>query len=356
VATFFVAAGGTGGHVMPALPVAGVLRERGHRCVFIGTRSGAEARLVPRAGFEVMWIEAEGLQRRTAREQAVALAKLPLAVMKVRGLIARERPAALLSLGGFVAGPAVLAALSKRLPVVAVEPNAVPGLVTRKTASRIARACVNFEETKRWFPAGRAVLTGVPVRNEFFELKAKEAGEFTVLVTGGSQGSRTLNRAARESWPLLPRLGANVRMILQAGKNEAEGLRSEFAQTGLQGEVTDFIADLPAAFARADIVVARAGASTVAELCAAGKPSILVPFPYAADDHQTKNAEAMVRAGAARLVADANWTGEALLAQVAALRAAPDELRSMGEAARRLAHPEAARITADILIEVSEIH
>jgi len=316
--------------------------------------------LVPQAGFDIEWIESAGLQRKSLPQMLGALGKLPLAVWKVRGLIARERPVAMLSIGGYVAGPAVLAALSKGLPVVAVEPNAVPGLVTRRTASRVARACVNFEETLRWFPAGRAVVTGVPVRHEFFAIREKQEGEFTVLVTGGSQGSRTLNRAARESWPLWQRwqqtTGESVRLLLQCGNAEVDALRQAFAQTGLKGEVSAFIADIPAAFAEADVVVSRAGASTVAELCAAGKPSILVPFPFAADDHQTKNAEAMARAGAARMVADSAWTGEAMVNQLTQLKQQPEMLRAMGQAARQLAHPEAARITADILIEVAEIH
>ena len=341
---------------MPAIPVALELRDRGHRCVFIGTRRGAEARLVPAAGFEIEWIESAGLQRRSLPQMLGALVKLPLAVMKVRALIAREKPQAMLSLGGYVAGPAVLAALSKGLPVVAVEPNAVPGLVTRRTASRVARACVSFEETKRWFPPGRAVVTGVPVRQEFFEIREKSEGEFTVLVTGGSQGSRTLNRAARESWPLWKQAGMNPRMILQCGTAEVDALRQDFARSGLPGEVTAFLNDVPGAFAQADVIVSRAGASTVAELCAAGKPAILVPFPFAADDHQAKNAEAMVRAGAARMTADAEWTGEAMVRQITQLNQMSGELHTMGSAARRMAHPAAAQLTAEILIEVAKNH
>jgi UDP-N-acetylglucosamine--N-acetylmuramyl-(pentapeptide) pyrophosphoryl-undecaprenol N-acetylglucosamine transferase len=354
LATFFFAAGGTGGHVMPALPVAQELRERGHRCLFIGTKRGAEAKSVPEAGFEIAWIESAGLQRKSVLQMLGALAKLPVAVMKVRGLIARERPVAMLSVGGYVAGPAVIAALSKGLPVVAVEPNAVPGLVTRRTAGRVARACVSFEETLRWFPAGRAVVTGVPVRREFFEIGEKQGGEFTVLVTGGSQGSRTLNRATREFCQSGRARG--LRVVLQCGSAEVDDLRQMFAQTKTQGNVAAFIGDLPRAFADADVIIARAGASTVAELCAAGKPSILVPFPFAADDHQTRNAEAMVRGGAALMMADSQWTGEAMVEKITQLRRDSEQLRAMGRAARKLAHPEAARITADILIEVAKIH
>ncbi len=176
---------------------------------------------------------------------------------------------------------------------------------------------------------------------------------FTILVTGGSQGSRTLNRAARESWPLFRNAAFPVRFILQTGKPEFEALRAEFAGTGLAGEVRPFIDDMPAAFAESDLIVCRAGAGAVAELAAAGKPSILVPFPYAADDHQLHNAEAFARAGAAKLVLDRDWTGAKLYEMVASLAADRAGLDCMGDAARRLAHPGAAARAAEILEEVA---
>jgi UDP-N-acetylglucosamine--N-acetylmuramyl-(pentapeptide) pyrophosphoryl-undecaprenol N-acetylglucosamine transferase len=197
-------------------------------------------------------------------------------------------------------------------------------------------------------------MTGLPVREEFFTLprKSPDSG-FTILITGGSQGSRTLNRAARESWPLFRKAACPVRCILQTGKAEFETIRDEFAVSGLEGEVLPFIDDMPAAFAAADLIVCRAGAGAVAELAAAGKPSVLVPFPYAADDHQLHNAEAFERAGAARLVLDRDWTGAKLYAMFMSLAADRTELDRMGEAARRFAHPGAAARAAEILEEVA---
>jgi UDP-N-acetylglucosamine--N-acetylmuramyl-(pentapeptide) pyrophosphoryl-undecaprenol N-acetylglucosamine transferase len=197
-------------------------------------------------------------------------------------------------------------------------------------------------------------VTGLPVREEFFKLppKPREA-VFTVLVTGGSQGSRTLNRAARESWPLFRQSACSVRFILQAGKLECEALHTDFVLTGLDGEVRPFIDDMPSAFARADLIVCRSGAGAVAELAAAGKPAVLVPFPFAADDHQLRNAEAFERAGAAKLVLDRDFTGAKLFDLVQVLAANCDALEKMGESARHFAHSEAARRAAEVLEEVA---
>jgi UDP-N-acetylglucosamine--N-acetylmuramyl-(pentapeptide) pyrophosphoryl-undecaprenol N-acetylglucosamine transferase len=197
-------------------------------------------------------------------------------------------------------------------------------------------------------------LTGLPVRDEFFRVPPKPRSDtLTVLITGGSQGSRRLNEAARQAWPLLRQAPAGVRLIHQAGRAAADELTRDFAASGLQGQVTAFIDDMPGAFAEADLVVCRAGAGTVSELAAAGRPSILAPFPYAADDHQTANARSLAAAGAARLVPDAEMTGERLAAEVLALARERDVLERMGEAARRLARPGAAARAADLVEQLA---
>jgi UDP-N-acetylglucosamine--N-acetylmuramyl-(pentapeptide) pyrophosphoryl-undecaprenol N-acetylglucosamine transferase len=230
----------------------------------------------------------------------------------------------------------------------------VPGFTNRRIAMYVRRALIGFPETARYFPYGRTEVTGLPVREEFFALPVKPRGERpTVLITGGSQGSRTLNQAARQSWPLFRASGLAVRIIHQTGPAACDEWRAAFAESGLEGEVQPFIADMPAAFAQADLIVCRSGAGAVAELAAAGKPSILSPFPFAADQHQLRNAEAFVRAGAARLIEDRDMTGEKLFKTVAELAAAPDELERMAAAARGLAHPGAARRAAEILEEVA---
>jgi len=193
----------------------------------------------------------------------------------------------------------------------------------------------------------------MPVRDEFFQIQPRPHGNvLNLLVTGGSQGSRALNRVMRQSWPVFRQRPLPVRIVHQTGTAEFEAIRDEFARTGLDGEVVPFIRDMPAAFDAADLVTCRSGAGTVSELAAAGKPSILVPFPFAADDHQTRNAEAMQNAGAARLVADSEINGEVLVRLVSELSGSLDR---MGAAARKLAHPGAARRAADILEEVAGV-
>lgn len=350
---FVMAGGGTGGHVIPALAVAEELRRRGHQPIFFGTRHGYEARLVPAAGFPLEFIEIGGLNRVGLLKRLRSLGQLPAAAAHVWSWMGREHPAAVFSMGGYVAGPPLLAAMFRGLPIVAMEPNAVPGMTNRKAARWITKALVNFEETAGFFP-GRAEVTGVPVRKEFFEIPDRAAGQdFAVLVTGGSQGSRTLNNAGRESWPLFAQARVPVSIVHQAGRGNAAPLLDPFRSAGMKGEVVEFIQDMPSAFGRADLIVCRSGASTVAELAAAGKASVLVPFPFAADDHQRRNAEAMERAGAARLVSDSEMNGQKLFNEVSSLLSNPELLRQMSENARKLGKRDAAGKAADVLEAVA---
>jgi len=348
-----MAGGGTGGHVIPALAVARELRKRGHEVVFVGTERGMEGKLVPAEGFELKKIEIGGLNRVGLRQSMTTLLRLPRTTIGCRDCV--RGAAAVFSMGGYVAGPPVLAALSARIPVVVMEPNAVPGFTNRAIARLVARALISFPETERFFPRGRTEITGLPVREEFFAIAPKARGDvLNLLITGGSQGSQTLNRAARESWPLFRSTGLRLRIVHQTGAAGFEETRDAFAQSGLEGEVVRFITDMPAAFAAADLVVSRSGAGAVSELAAAGRASVLVPFPFAADDHQTKNAEAMERGGAARVAPDANMKGEQMFAVVSELQRTPGVLERMGEAARKFAKPGAAQRAADVLEQVGK--
>ena len=351
--SFLMAGGGTGGHVIPALAVARELRQRGRRVFFVGTQRGLEAKLVPAEGFELRPIDIGGLNRVEMRQKIATLSRLPFTTATCARLL--RGVSAVFSMGGYAAGPPVMAALLRRVPVVVMEPNAVPGFTNRAIGRFVYRALVSFPETAGFFPRGKTEITGLPVREEFFSIPPRpRGGTPTVLITGGSQGSRTLNRAVRESWPLFLKAGMPVRIIHQTGPAAVAELRGEFAQTGLEGEVVPFIQDMPAAFAAADLVVCRSGAGSVSELAAAGKPSVLVPFPFAADDHQTRNAEVMERGGAARLVPDAEMNGEKLFSLVSELTRAPELLARMGEASRKFARPGAARRAAEILEEAAE--
>lgn len=356
---FLMAGGGTAGHVAPAIAVARELHARGHAVTFLGTRGGLEARLVPEAGFLIEWVQIGGLNRVGLLRKLRTLLQLPLAIGSAWRLMRRLRIAAVFSMGGFVAGPAVAAAILGRVPVAVMEPNATPGFTNRVAARWVKRALLSFEVTARWFPPGRSEVTGRPVKAEFFAIEPRRAAAdepFTVLITGASAGSRTLNRAARECWPLLAASGAHVHLIMQTGAAEFSAMEHAWAEyskpAALTGEVAAFIRDMPAAFARADVIVCRAG-GTVAELAAAGRASILVPFPFAADDHQARNAEAMARAGAGVMVHDAGMTGERLFAELAGLMKDPRRVQAMGAAAKRLARPGATRRAAEILEEIA---
>jgi UDP-N-acetylglucosamine--N-acetylmuramyl-(pentapeptide) pyrophosphoryl-undecaprenol N-acetylglucosamine transferase len=348
-ATFVMTGGGTGGHVIPALAVARELRLRGHSVRFIGTQRGIEAKLVPAAEFPIEWIVIGGLNRVGLVRTMETLAELPLSIWQASRVLDRARPVAVFSMGGYVAGPALIAALWKKIPVVVMEPNAIPGFTHRKLARFVARALVSFPETARWFQGRDVDVTGLPVREAFFEIPSKPRQDtVTILITGGSQGSRTLNRAAEESWPLWPST-RKIRLIHQTGPKPFDELSAKFRDAGVNGEIQPFLHDMPAAFDQADIIVSRAGAGAVSELAAAGKPSILIPLPTASDDHQLKNAEVFEHAGAARLVTDTEWTGQRFVSEVASLLDEPGRLEKMSAAARTFAKPDAARRAADVL-------
>jgi UDP-N-acetylglucosamine--N-acetylmuramyl-(pentapeptide) pyrophosphoryl-undecaprenol N-acetylglucosamine transferase len=351
---FLMAGGGTGGHVIPLVAVARELRRRGHEPFFVGTRQGMEARLVPAEGFSIDFIEIGGLNGVGLSRALQSLRQLPASVARVLHLLRTRRPAAVFSLGGYAAGPVMLAAWLRNLPIALMEPNAVAGMTNRWMGRFVNRALVNFPEAAPQFPRGKAELAGLPVRQEFFDLPAKHLGPtLTLLVTGGSQGARRLNQAVQESWPLFQRAGTPLRILHQCGRPDHAALSSAFTSSGLAGEVVPFIEDMPAAFAEADLVVCRSGAGAVSELAAAGKPSILVPFPYAADQHQLRNAESLARAGAARLIPDTEMTGQRLFEEVAGLLAQPERLERMGQAARALGRPGAAARAADVLEELA---
>lgn len=352
--TFLMAGGGTGGHVIPALAVARELRQRGHEVFFVGTERGLESRLVPAEGFALERIRIGGLKRVGVQQTLATLWQLPISTLHSARLIGARHVAGVFSMGGYVAGPPVVAALLKRVPVVIMEPNAIPGFTNRRIGRFVSRALVGFPETAIYFPKGVTEMTGLPVREEFFAIQPKPRDtQLTVLITGGSQGSRHLNEVTRASWPLFRQAGFPIRLIHQAGRAQSDELRAAFARTGLAGEVVPFLSDMPRAFAQADLIVCRSGAGAVAELAAAGKPSLLVPFPFASDQHQLRNAEAFARGEAAVLVLDQDLTGEKLFQTITTLAAEPGRLERMGAAAHRFARPGAARRAADILEEVA---
>jgi UDP-N-acetylglucosamine--N-acetylmuramyl-(pentapeptide) pyrophosphoryl-undecaprenol N-acetylglucosamine transferase len=348
-----LAGGGTGGHVIPALAIANELKKSyGAEVLFIGTARGIENRLVPAAGYPLQLVRVGALKNVSLMTRARTAFDLPRAVWDAGRMLNEFAPDVVIGVGGYASGPAMLAAVVKHIPTLAFEPNVVPGFANRVVARFVSGAAVHFEETAKYFR--RAEVTGVPVRQAFFEIQAKRGGVPTVLVFGGSQGAHAINEAMIRCLPELRRQAPGIHIIHQTGERDYNDALAAYRGLGESAEVSKFIEDMPAAFARADLLVCRSGASTVAEITAAGKPAIFVPFPRAADDHQRVNAEALARVGAAVVVEESRLEGVWLAETIAALLSDPRRLQAMSAAARGLAHPNAARDIAGMAAKISD--
>jgi UDP-N-acetylglucosamine--N-acetylmuramyl-(pentapeptide) pyrophosphoryl-undecaprenol N-acetylglucosamine transferase len=332
--------------VIPALAIARELREGySAEIMFIGTSRGIETRLVPPAGFPLHLVQVGQLKNVSLTRRARTLTDIPRAVFTCRKLFADFRPQVVIGVGGYASGPGMLAAILMRIPSLAFEPNLVPGFANRMVARFVSAAAVHFEETKRFFR--NAVVTGVPVRQEFFRIPERSfSPPGSLLVFGGSQGARVLNQTMIDAIPKWKELGIRIRH--QTGERDFDNIESAYKLAGFPAQVSRFIDDMPSAFAQADLVLCRSGASTVGEITAAGKPAIFVPFPFAADDHQRKNAEALEQAGAARLIPESELTPERLSTAVADLLRSSAVLTQMSVKARSLSHPEAVREIGEI--------
>jgi UDP-N-acetylglucosamine--N-acetylmuramyl-(pentapeptide) pyrophosphoryl-undecaprenol N-acetylglucosamine transferase len=352
-----IAGGGTGGHIIPALAVARELVARYEaEVLFVGTARGMETRLVPEAGFNLRLIEVGPLKNVSLLTRLRTLIDLPRSIFDCKALIREFKPNVVFGVGGYASGPAMAAALWLKVPTMAFEPNAMPGLANRLVGKRVQAAVVNFPAACKWFR--NCEVTGIPVRPEFFTLESSTASASHLLVFGGSQGARIFNLhlplILNGLLDAIPRLT----VLHQSGVRHFDATHAAYAATGAdpaRWQVLTFLDDMPARFAQANLVMARSGASTVAELAAAGKPSLLVPFAAAADDHQKRNAEAMVDAGAAvfLLEKDLDIPGK-LLDALTGLLTSPKQLAAMAEAARTQAHPAAAEQIADKLATLAE--
>jgi UDP-N-acetylglucosamine--N-acetylmuramyl-(pentapeptide) pyrophosphoryl-undecaprenol N-acetylglucosamine transferase len=354
-----LAGGGTGGHVIPALAIANQLKiSYGAEVLFIGTARGIENRLVPAAGYPLQLVRVGALKNVSLLTRLKTTFDLPRAVWDAGRMLNEFAPDVVIGVGGYASGPAMLAAIVKHIPTLAFEPNVVPGFANRMVARFVSAAAVHFQETARYFR--HAEVTGVPVRQAFFEIQSKRVGAPTLLVFGGSQGAHAINEAMIRCLPVLRQEAPGIHIIHQTGERDYNDALAAYQSSGgaaasFTFEVFKFIEDMPEAFARADLVVCRSGASTVAEIAAAGKPAVFVPFPRAADDHQRVNAEALERAGAAVVVEESKLEGVWLAETIAALLGDQSRLQRMSAAARSLAHPNAARDIAAMAARVAGI-
>ena len=350
-----IAAGGTGGHIYPGIAVAKEImrRDPGSVVRFVGTARGLENRLVPQAGFELSLIESAGLVNMGLMQRLRGLLILPKSLLQARRVIKSFAPEAVVGVGGYVSGPVLMTASLMRRPTVLLEPNAVPGFTNRRLARFVDTAAVSFEVTLQYFP-GKAVVTGNPVRREFFEIKPKQRDpqKVSLLLFGGSQGSRAINEAMIAALPHLQTQRERLRVTHQTGTADFEKVRAAYdAANWLDANVRTYIDDMMSEFAANDLIISRAGATTSAELMAAGKAAIMIPLPGQLE--QTRNAEALMNGGAARMISQEQLTGERLAKEIGALVQAPDEITRMEEAARAMAKKDAAKATVDLIEKVS---
>ena len=351
-----LAGGGTGGHVIPAIAIAQELQSRYQaEVLFIGTARGLENRLVPAAGFPLQLVKVGALNRVNLATRLKTLFDLPRAVFAAGRMLNEFQPDVVIGVGGYASGPAMLAAIRRRIPTVAFEPNLVPGFANRIVARFVSAAAVHFEQTAEYFR--NPVVTGVPVRQAFFQIPRKPYVQTspTVLVFGGSQGARAINQAMIRTMPELMKRLPGLRVIHQTGERDYNEVQAAYTQAAIPAEVHKFIDDMPGFFSRADLVLCRSGASTVAEIAAAGKPAIFVPFPLAADDHQRRNAEALEQAKAAVVLEETKLDEVWLVDTLCALLDDPARLTAMSAAARAMAHPNATRDIAELAAKVAGI-
>jgi UDP-N-acetylglucosamine--N-acetylmuramyl-(pentapeptide) pyrophosphoryl-undecaprenol N-acetylglucosamine transferase len=358
--SILIAGGGTGGHLYPGIAVARELIARvpDARVAFVGTAAGIEARVIPREGFALDTIRSAGLKGKSLPSLAGGLALLPVSAADAWRVITRRQPAVVIGVGGYSSGPVVLLAAMRGIPTLLMEQNAIPGFTNRLLAPVVDAAAVTFEETVRFF-GGKAMVSGNPVRPEF--RRDEEAhgqdlpppGAARVLVFGGSQGAHAINMAMVEAAPRLVAAQPRLALTHQTGERDLEMVREQYRRVGLEARVEPFLFAMEREMKSADLVICRAGATTVAELTAIGRPSILVPLPTATDDHQRRNARALVRDGAALMIEQRELSGDRLAAETLALAADGERRRRMGEAARRLARPDAARVIVDRVLTLA---
>jgi UDP-N-acetylglucosamine--N-acetylmuramyl-(pentapeptide) pyrophosphoryl-undecaprenol N-acetylglucosamine transferase len=355
-----VAGGGTGGHLYPGIAVARELlrRDPETEISFAGTARGIESRVIPREGFPLDLLRSVGLRGASPLAYGRGLALIPMSVADAWRILSRRRPDVVVGVGGYSSGPVVFAAVLRRIPTLLLEQNAAPGLTNRWLARFVDAAAVTFEETVTYF-GRRGFVTGNPVRAEFLESSVDPSEPSTpqgaprVLIFGGSQGAHAINMAMVEAAPRLAAHHGGLAITHQTGERDLELVRDAYRRARLEARVEPFLFTMDREIKGADLIVSRAGATTLAELTAAGKPSLLIPLPTAADDHQRKNAEVLARAGASEVLDQRTLSGELLAERILALASDAARRDAMGRAARTLAKPDAARAIADRVLALA---
>jgi UDP-N-acetylglucosamine--N-acetylmuramyl-(pentapeptide) pyrophosphoryl-undecaprenol N-acetylglucosamine transferase len=347
-----IAAGGTGGHIYPGIAVAKeiVRRDAASEILFVGTARGLETKIVPDSGFQLSLINSAGLKSVGFAGKLKGMMILPKSFMEARQVLREFSPDVVVGAGGYVSGPVLMMASFMRIPTLVMDSNALPGFTNRQLARFVDKAALTFEEALPYF-GKKGVVTGNPVRSEFFDIEAPESnGSVTLLIFGGSQGARAINNAMIEVLPKLQSSQGRLNITHQTGEADYERIREAYKHAGWEkADVRPYISDMVSEFAKSDLIICRAGATTCAELAAAGKASIMVPLPTAADDHQRKNAEAMQNAGAAKMILQKDVSGEVLAAEIEKLIDEPEKISEMEMSAKKLGKRDAAEATVDLI-------
>ncbi len=357
-----IAGGGTGGHLFPGLALAEELKRRDceNEIIFVGTGRGIEARIIPREGYPIKFVRSEGFVGKSPLQKIKAAAKTVLSVIDSYGILDAVRPDIVIGVGGYASGAIVLIAAMKSVPTMIHEQNSVPGLTNRMLARVVKRACVTYHESLSFFPLGKTFLTGNPIRLKIMKgdrqaacrLFSLDKDLFTVFVFGGSSGARSINRVMVDALNHLSDLKEKVQFLHQTGDRDFENIREAYRKAGVKGTVAPFIYQMAEAYAAADVVVSRAGATTLAEITALGKPAILIPYPYAAGRHQEFNAMKLGEMGAAYVMLEDEMTGDGLAKNIRALYENDTARLEMANASRGLGRPDACGRIADIAVSL----
>lgn len=353
-----IAGGGTGGHLFPGIAIAEEFLERdpGNEVLFVGTERGIEARVLPRLGYPLERIAAAGMRRVGLAARIKGMWMLFAGYLQSERIVREFSPDLVLGVGGYSSGPLVLAARRQNRSCFIHEQNAHPGLTNRLLARLVRRVFVSIEESKKYLPGKKCLLTGNPLRKLIVEgarqggNKGDGSGKFNLLVFGGSAGAHRINVAMTEALPHLAGLAGRIVITHQTGENDLVQVREAYDRAGIQAEVVPFIDDMAGAYGRADLVVCRAGATTIAEVTACGKACIFIPYPYAVDDHQRKNAEALLERDAGFMILDRELSGEALSKMICELAGDSQKLLTIGRNAATLGRPAAAREIVDAML------
>jgi UDP-N-acetylglucosamine--N-acetylmuramyl-(pentapeptide) pyrophosphoryl-undecaprenol N-acetylglucosamine transferase len=357
-----IAGGGTGGHLFPGIAVAEefLARDPANQVLFVGTERGVEARVLPKLGYRLECIAAAGIRGKGTLSRLKGIGLLLYAYSQSRQLLRSFKPDLVLGVGGYASGPAVLAARGMQIPRFVHEQNAIPGMTNKLLAYVAGQVFISLDESARYFPKDKVLLTGNPLRRQILEQVERQGAEprtpspepaFHLLVFGGSLGAHAINEAMAAAAPLLSGWRGRLTITHQTGDKDQEAVAQAYREAGLEAEVVTFIDDMAAAYRRADLVVCRAGATTIAEATACGKPCLFIPFPFAVDDHQRRNAEALLKKGACEMLLELELSGERLAATVGGLLREPERLAGMGRQARSLARLEAAKVIVDEMMK-----